>query len=561
MSEHEVPGVGGQDDDDYFAQMEDAGNSDLMNESEAAATIAVVNMEHRKEAKEIARDGVYGEPDLVKRARKLRDLEAIKFVHFQASRANDPTDVGVKAKKDSLMNRHAVYDALFDFGSGQVPYPHYDTFRGRLVDHEGQTFSARTIRTRELVRALDKAGMESPTDKEVADSLRSWALDHQRDSLKTYFEQTIVEWDGVSRLETLLIDLFKPFDTELTRLIGKYFWLSLYNRVVNPGSQAPITIALIGAQDVGKSYFSLLLCRLLTGDKTIGPIMLDLGAKNYNPFLRNITGKSIIAVVGEMAGFRKGDMLRIKEFVTKTEDDLDFKFEDSIVKPRQWITVMDGNSYEGLQKDDTGNRRFYPLFVNQIEDLNGKPAWASGIKADFSNFEADMWQVMAECRAWMEKHGEGGYSSLISQANGGVAGFSDGEMKQARGVQLDDNIEANLKNVLIGCDWRQMAGNAKIQGLFTSISEINSIFLKISRKEPYSKHLAPHMSALQMAPKQLGGRGYFIAREDIGGDGSVEALRRKIWRHQCTDEDQLNMTDAEVDIDVDRMMAVLGGGF
>lgn len=567
MSNHEEPVDEGQDDGSEYFDIDkamDTGETGAeMMAAENEAKKVIVNLQHRASEADLDRAEVYAEASLVKRARLLTRLGpyAIKYVHFKKGNPNDPMDVGVRAKPDSLMNRHAVYDALFDYGSGKVPYPHYDTFKGRLVDHEGEVFG-RNLRTRELVQALDAAGMENPKDKEVADSLRSWALDHKCDSLRVYFDKMVPVWDGVSRLEDKLMTLFKPRDTALTRLVFKYFWLALYNRIINPGAFAPISLSLIGGQDAGKSWFSVLLCRLLTGDMNTGPVQLDLGQKNYNQFLRNITGRSLVANVGEMAGFKKGDMLRIKEFVSKSEDDLDFKFEDSQIKPRQWVIIMDGNEYAGLQRDDTGNRRFYPIFVFQTDDFEGQPAWEKGVKIDWTGFKEDLWQIMAECRTWMDEHGDRGWIELVGKANTEVSSFSYGEMKAARGVVKDDNIEINLKSVLLTCEYRQLASTAKEPGFFISSAAINERFLKLTRREPYSRGLTPHMTAMGFAPKQIGLRGYFIHEDAIDGDpdgfgADVQHLLRKIWRHGSPDT---GLSDKEVDAEIAAIQAAANGG-
>jgi len=570
MTEHESPGIDGpvSDGSDYFdiTQVEDVplDESPMMKAAGEKAEKAVLNMDHKANQRELNRAECYIETDLVKRARLLTSMDAIKFVHYKKGNPNDPENVGMRAKTDSLMNRHAVYDALFDFGSGKVPYPHYDTFRARLVDHEGQVFSTKTLRTRELVRAIDKAGMENPSDKEVADSLRSWALDHRRDSLAEFFEASIPKWDGVPRLDTLLLTLFEPRDTPINRLFSRYFWMSLYKRVTDAGAQAPIILSLIGAQDLGKSYFSVLLCRLLTGDDSVGPVKLDLGAKSYNTFLRSITGKSLIAVIGEMTGFKQGDMNRIKDFVTKTEDDLDFKFEDSIIKERQWITIMDGNGYDGLQRDDTGNRRFYPLFCFQAPDLNGQPDWFKGKKVDFSNFKHDLWQVMAESRAFLAEHGEGGYARLISETSTAVANFSVDEMAKARGVTKDDNLDNNLKRVLMGLDFIPMKANSGVRGVYVTVYSINDAFKALKYDIPYRTALGPRMTAMGGVNHKLGVGKVFIFPYDIIGEDVTKHNLNGILRHIFTyDVPDHGMTDEEIDAEVKimREAAKSGGGF
>lgn len=569
MEHTEEPISQGAPDDfesDLFdpSQIIGEGEGELMSQATEEAKRVVVSLQHRSDMSSVNHTEVYSESDLVKRAVMLRNLEVIDYVHFKPNGKGD-TDAGMRARTDSMLNRHAAFDALFDFGSGIVPYPHYDTFRGRLVDHMGSTFSPRSMRVRELIAAIDRCGLENPTAKEVVEAVHTWALEHQRDSLLAHFELKMPQWDRTPRIETMLIDLFRPHDTKLNRLFSKYFWLSLYNRVTRPGSQAPISLALIGAQDVGKSYFSVLLCRLLTGDPNIGPILLDLGAKNYNQFLRNITGKSIIANVGELMGFKKGDMNRIKEFVTKTEDELDFKFEDTIVKSRQWVTVMDGNNYDGLQRDETGNRRFYPLFVFQAPDKAGKPDWFAGKKVDFRGFEEKLWQAMSECRVWMEENGDEGYSALIAETNRAVSDFSIGEMDNARGVVRDDHIDNHLHNVLLNVSYREVSGRTtKNPGLFIANADISSEFIRSTRREPYARGLAPHMKSIGFESKQLGVRGWFypLGKEDIFGQviNCEQDLLRHVWRKGAPDVD---MDDQEVDAEVAAIRGVsqASGGF
>lgn len=566
MANEEIGNESQDSGDEYF----DIGNvtdsdeqGDEMAAAEKQTAKVLINLQHRASVDDLDLAEVYAESSLVKRAKKLVKLgpAALRYVHYQKPKANDPMDIGPRVKPDSLMNRFAVYDALFDNGSGRVAYPHLDTFKGRLVDHEGEVFSKINLRTRELVEALNAAGMENPGSKEITESLHAWALDHKRDSLRDYFEKTCPEWDGVSRLETELIKLFQPHDTPLTRLIGRYFWLSLYNRITRPGSMSPIAIALIGGQDAGKSWFSLQISRILSGDPEASVVTLDLAAKNYNKFLQTITGRSIIANVGEMSGFRKGDMLRIKEFVTRTEDDLDFKFGDAFTKARQWVIIMDGNGYEGLQRDDTGNRRFYPLFVFQDDDKNGQPQWKKGEKVDFSNFKEDLWQIMGECKAWMAEHGPYAYNALVAECTKQVAEFSAMELDSARGVMKDDLIEINLKYVLVGADWRKI--NGAHPGFFLPTVYINEGFIKIARQAPFSRSLAPHMKAMNCESKQMAVRGYFIHQDRLGPgscEGStVKDLKRYLYKHGM--EDEVSMADVDAEIKIIEAQFSSGGGF
>lgn len=498
-------------------------------EAEVEVKQAIVNMDWRRKKSDELVHECYEENDLIKRAKRIASLEGFKFPHIKVANPKDPTDIGGKAITNSVANIFHAFDILFDNGSGVVPFPHYDTFRGKLVDHRGEVFGAKSLRVREIIEAIDACGLTNPTSKAVGDAYRDWALEHRLDGLLTHFEQTIPQWDQESRLECL-VTLFHSEDTPLNRQFSKYFWLSLYNRIVEPGSNAPISLALIGGQDVGKSFFSLQLCWYLMGNKHTKPIGLDFSDRNYNTFLRNITGKSIIANVGEMTGFKKADINRVKNFVTQAEDELDFKFEDTIVKSRQWITIMDGNSYDGLQRDDTGNRRFYPMFVGQVKDEEGQPTWYrkegssvadSDFKVDYTDFETTIWQIMAECREWMEAKGEKGYQNLIGETSREVSKFSISEMRQARGVIRDEGLEDYLKATLI-CLPRihNDKHNAKYKGVLIEQGLIKFVMKNLFKHDAWSKTMKNHMLALGF--DHLGSRGFLMQYGPISEDAPLQ---------------------------------------
>jgi len=365
-------------------------------------------------------------PDLVQRAKALVNADAFNFpdmlpkvVQGQLTTINKPTD----------MNRWHVLDVMFGKDSG----PHLNLFKGRLVDQDG-TIVDKFYPIIDVVRYTQAAGLKEQSADAMRSAYREWALKRRYNDLTIAFEKAIPEWDGTPRASRKIIELFKPHPTPLLERFGLYFWLSLYNRITNPGCQAPIVLALFGAQNAGKSYFAKLICRVLMQDDEATVAKMDL-SKPFNNTLRDITGNSIIANVAEMSGFNRSDLNKIKDIVTTTEDLMDHKYEGTVVQKRQWITIMDGNEYDGLQRDSTGNRRFYPLFVGQIEDdEEGKPQWLPKFEADFTNFREDIWQIMAECRAWMaENGGMAGYDRYVDSVVREVAEFNAEEIRRGRG--------------------------------------------------------------------------------------------------------------------------------
>lgn len=510
------------DDQDMFSpgNVQDAGESEEAKEAESQAKQTTLNLQHRRADIDAVRMECYGEQDLVKRAQKLQSVGGIKYVHFKPA----PGDLGkmgmTVAKAESELNRLAAFDALFDFGSGIVPYPHRDTFRGRLVDHHGEVLTQKTSQQVDVIQAINAAGLENPTARGVGESMMIWAGQHKRDGLLFNFERNMKEWDGVERLENTLIELFKPKPSALTQLVGKYFWLSLYNRITNPGCPAPTSIALIGTQGAGKTQFSRILCETLMDDSNVAPIPLDWSMKDFNKFLRAITGQSIIANVAEMGGLKKVDIERMKDFATRDKDELDFKFEDTLIKKRQWIIITDGNSYEGLQRDETGNRRFYPIFVGQKDDENGQPAWEENFEVDYTGFREKVWQIMAECRAWMAEHGQNGYIKLVVDVQRGVQNFSRSEMENDRGTIKDMEFDAIMREILSTAPYERSAKN----GWMVSIKHINGQ-LNSYKLPKYNSVIKSFMARFKYEPGQMAiGKGYFMKQELMDGTPETELL-------------------------------------
>lgn len=409
--------------------------------------------------------------DLKTRTLYLNHLDLFNFPEFKTSQ-----DGETKPIPNSDRNRSVFFDILFDNASGVVSHPYFDTFRGRAVDHKGEAISEFNSHADELASCLKTVKMPNQNYESLDKAFERWAKKHHRNSLIDNVNKNTPEWDNKNRLDSYLIELFKLRDTAENRLISKYFWLSLYNRINNPGCQAPISIAFIGHQGVGKSYFSVALCQILIGHPHAAPTALSLNdiERNTNEWLRRITGNSIIANIGEMKGFKKADIETIKEFMTRTVDNVHHKYQQGLDMPRQWVIVMDGNSYDGFFRDETGNRRFFPFFVNQLDDVDGQPNWykEDDWKVDFSNFEEEVWQIMAECQEWFDIHDQQGYNDFVGECSRAVSNFSRDEVAAGRGIIRDENTEAALNRIMMAATYCRADGR-KNNGMFITNTELS----------------------------------------------------------------------------------------
>ncbi|MFP3733033.1 VapE family protein, partial [Bacillus sp. SIMBA_006] len=91
---------------------------------------------------------------------------------------------------------------------------------------------------------------------------KEWSLARSWNDLIERVQRKIPAWDGVPRLDTYLVDLFEPTDTPFVRALSRYFWQSLYMRVMQPGCVAPVVLSLFGTQNCGKSWFGTRLTRI-----------------------------------------------------------------------------------------------------------------------------------------------------------------------------------------------------------------------------------------------------------------------------------------------------------
>lgn len=432
------------------------------------------------------------EKDIVKRARTLFTAGMIDYPDVKKVRVGD---MFVTQPQITDENKKAVLDALF---KDEDALPRHDLFRGRVVDHLGIIVDDH-YPVLGWIETFSAAGLKGVSAKGAREFLREWAFQNKQNDLIRYVEKRLPEWDGKERMRTKLIEVFECQETDLNKEFGQYFWLSLYARVMMPGALAPIVLSLFGAQGCGKSRFGKELARIITGNEEADSVQLNLDTKTID-FLRDITGHSVVAAVGEMTGFNRGDLNKIKDFVTRGADPMHHKFEGHFVQQRQWITVLDGNKYEGLQRDETGNRRFYPMFCGQLPDYLGKPDWRKDFKVAeevWVTLEEEVWQIMAEAAQWFEDHGENGYTAFVGDVIRGVMQFSNAEMSRDSGTISDDVFEVYLVPSLKECAkfvWQRKSGESCV-GL--RVGEFKKYFMdKHKHVRPNWRHLKNKMTSL-----------------------------------------------------------------
>jgi putative DNA primase/helicase len=224
-----------------------------------------------------------------------------------------------------------------------------------------------------------------------------------------------LSWDGVERLDTLLIDYLGAEDTPYVRAVTRKTLVAAVARIYEPGTKFDSILVLNGPQGIGKSTFFARLGREWYSDSLAISDMKDKTAAE------KLQGYWILEL-GELAGIRKMDVETVKSFVTRTDDKYRHAYGVNVEShPRSCVIVGSTNSDGGFLRDITGNRRFWPVRV--LGDGKYKP-----------------WDLIDVDQIWAE---------AIERYRLGEELFLKGELAEEAVSQQRDAMEADDREGLV----------------------------------------------------------------------------------------------------------------
>lgn len=193
-----------------------------------------------------------------------------------------------------------------------------------------------------------------------------------QDAFDTFIEQTAVHsvreyikslhWDGVKRIDSAFIDFLGANDTPYIRKSARKIFCAGVARIFSPGIKFDYLPTLIGAQGIGKSTFIRIMGKDWYSDSLKITDMKDKTAAE------KILGSWVIEI-SEMDGMNRTDAGTIKSFLSTKEDKYRPAYgRATVTHKRQSILIGTSNEREFL-KDDTGNRRFWPIDVGKSTPL------------------------------------------------------------------------------------------------------------------------------------------------------------------------------------------------
>lgn len=180
------------------------------------------------------------------------------------------------------------------------------------------------------------------------------------DPVKRHLEA--LPWDGRLRVDEWLIDYFGAPATDYTRLVGRLWLLGMVRRAFEPGSKFDYMPILEGPQGRGKSTALEILAHPWFGNTDF-----VMGDKDSMAVMQ---GKWLYEIA-ELDSFNKADTTRVKSFVSRQIDEFRPAYGRRVVRlPRRVVLVGTTNQFEYF-KDSSGNRRFWPIKVVDMIELDG----------------------------------------------------------------------------------------------------------------------------------------------------------------------------------------------
>jgi predicted P-loop ATPase len=291
-----------------------------------------------------------------------------------------------KAKAKEKRGRYGMILAELDANPLTVGLVAYDNFARvpmlmRPVPMIGQRieegFEPRPLADADLVTMvihLEDCGLEKLSPGAVRDVL-GIKLQRRKYSPPADLIRSLV-WDGVERLSTffmLYAGVRVEGETEAERAahrtyietVTRCLFVSAVARVMDPGCKADTVVVLEGAQGTKKS--SLLAVLALRDEWFSDSLPHDVSTKDAK---QHLPGKLIVEL-SEFEAVKRSEAEVVKIFLSARFD----KYRPSygqleITWPRQNIFVGTTNKTADYLRDDTGNRRFWPLRTGTI-DIDG----------------------------------------------------------------------------------------------------------------------------------------------------------------------------------------------
>lgn len=185
---------------------------------------------------------------------------------------------------------------------------------------------------------------------------------HKFNDVRKYLKG--LKWDGVKRLDTLLIDYLGAEDNPYTRAVMRKSLCAAVTRAMRDFVKYDYMPILAGPQGIGKSTFLSTIGKAWFSDS-----LTTFEGKEAAELIQGVW----VVEVGELTAMNRQEVNAVKQFLSKVDDIYRAPYGRRTARyPRRCVFFGTSNEVEFL-KDDTGNRRFWPIDVGDYEPT--KSVW------------------------------------------------------------------------------------------------------------------------------------------------------------------------------------------
>lgn len=239
---------------------------------------------------------------------------------------------------------------------------HFDTFQQKyFVRYNGYYGLLSEEQRRELWLDIDRKFGFRPTPEFFWTVVLHLADKVKRHPVQEYL--STLEWDGKPRVNEWLIRCAGAKDSPYVQAVSAIVLIAAVRRVRKPGCKFDELLVLESGQGTFKSSALRALCP--NDDWFTDDLPLGVDAKQV---IERTSGKWIIEA-SELHGIRRSEAEHLKSFLSRQVDGPVRLAYDrmSTEVPRQFITIGTTNTLTSYLKDDTGNRRFWPIGVTKFD--------------------------------------------------------------------------------------------------------------------------------------------------------------------------------------------------
>ena len=246
------------------------------------------------------------------------------------------------------------------------------------------------------------------------------------------FIHSLPEWDGIPRVDTLLIDYLGAADNAYVRAVTRKTLCAAIARVLTPGIKFNSMLVLNGPQGVGKST---LIARL--GGEWFSD-SLSLSDTKDKTAAEKLQGYWILEI-GELAGLKKAEVETLRSFLSRQNDVYRASFgRRATPHLRQCVFFGTTNAEKGYLRDTTGNRRFWPVKTP-----------GGGQRQSWQITHAEVLQIWAETLVYVN-------AGEILYLEAGLEKLAKDEQREAMESDEREGLVRDYLDMLLPEDWHDM---------------------------------------------------------------------------------------------------------